>query len=103
MADDDRTAGRATSLEYAIVESHLGIHSSLFPLEGEGEEEIKARRPHCWRLPSGGRCATRIAIELQYERAQRLDGLLAIPGAAVLGAQGAHDLDELLEALGCFS
>ncbi len=35
---------------------------------------------------------------LQHERAQRLQRLLAIPGAAVLGAQRAHDLDQLLKA-----
>ena len=35
---------------------------------------------------------------LQHERPQRLQRLLPIPRAAVLGAQRAHDLDELLKA-----
>ncbi len=54
-------------------------------------------------------CLTRVVIAaverveqlvgfLQHERPQRLQRLLAIPGAAVLGAQRAHDLDQLLKA-----
>ena len=88
LVDDrlDRVGDRKTPFLFADLRQEHGFEQEVAELVLEGRVVVAIER------------IEQLIRLLQHERAQRLHSLLLVPRAAMLGAQRAHDLDELLEA-----